>query len=111
MVRTILVISSLFVSTLLFAADHVWVDEPEELKWQLSADTGKVYFRNLDEFTSGTYENNFGGCCYSYWVDTTTDSGKSLWSVILAHIAANRPFYITKADASEEGHISHVGVW
>lgn len=93
-----------------FSADHVWVSDPSLLKWQQYPD-GKIYFRNLNDFPVGAYPNNFGGCCVKYWIDTATDGGKALWSTILYHIAANKPFYISKDTAAVDGHISYIGKW
>ncbi len=97
-------------SSYTFSTDHVWIDDPSKIKWQQYTD-GKVYFRNLNEFPGGVYQNNFGGCCVKYWIDTTTEGGKALLSTVLYHIAANRPFYISKGSAAVDGPIQNIGVW
>ncbi len=99
-----------FTSFNCYSADHVWINDPSSLKWQQYSD-GKIYFRNLNEFPDGVYTNNFGGCCVKYWVDTTTDGGKALWSTILYHMASNKPFYISKSSAATDGHILNIGEW
>ncbi len=65
---------------------QVWVevDDASKLLWQMTA-SGTVYFRNLNEFDSSQT-----GCCYAYYLNTTTPGGKSVWSTILAKIAAHK---------------------
>ena len=81
----------LFVLTVLlfsfnsYSTEWVNITNAGELKWQMKKD-GIVYFRNLDKFNS-----NHAGCCYRYKLDTTTSGGKSLWSTILAKMAAGLP--------------------
>jgi len=79
----------ILIATLLFvgkvnAVTWVEVDDASKLLWQMNA-SGTVYFRNLNEFDSGQT-----GCCYAYYLDTTTPGGKSIWSTILAKIAAHK---------------------
>lgn len=64
----------------------VWVevDDASKLLWQMNA-SGTVYFRNLNEFNA-----NHAACCYAYNLDTTTPGGKSIWSTLLAKIAAHK---------------------
>lgn len=92
------------------ADDFTLVDKPTELKWQLSADSNRVYLRNLDSFKSQS-SKSFKGCCYNYWIDLSQESGKALWSTVLAHIAQNKSFYISVKDADANGPISTVGNW
>src|SRR5438045_266905 len=62
------------------AYGYVYIGNMSQLSWQLGTD-GKVYLRNLSQFDA-----NFLGCCYSYWVDTTTPVGKAIWSAMLLKI-------------------------
>ena len=76
----VLLVCSLNVS----ATVWVEVDDASKLLWQMTA-SGVVYFRNLNEFSS-----QHAGCCYAYKLDTTTPGGKSIWSTILAKMAAKK---------------------
>jgi hypothetical protein len=75
---------ALFLSSQAHAVTWVEVDDASKLLWQMTS-SGVVYFRNLNEFDSAQ-----GGCCYAYKLDTTTPGGKSVWSTILAKIAAHK---------------------
>lgn len=67
------------------ATEWVYVTDASKLKWQMTQ-SGVVYFRNLDHFDS-----KHAGCCYRYKLDTTTPGGSSLWSTMLAKMAAGLP--------------------
>lgn len=66
------------------AAVWVEIDDASKLLWQMRVD-GTVYFRNIDEFDSTQ-----AGCCYAYYLDTTTPGGKIVWSTILTKIAGHK---------------------
>ena len=74
----------LFVTTKAYSTEWIEVDDASKLLWQMRSE-GTVYFRNLNEFNS-----SHAGCCYAYKLDTTTPEGKSLWSTILAKMAAHK---------------------
>ena len=82
--KKILGTAILFFSINAGATTWIEVDDASKLLWQMTS-SGIVYFRNLNEFDSAQ-----GGCCYAYKLDTTTPGGKSIWSTILAKIAAHK---------------------
>lgn len=82
--KTILLSTLLFLSAQSNAQVWIEVDDASKLLWQMNR-SGTVFFRNLNEFDAVQ-----GGCCYAYYLDTTTPGGKSLWSMILMKIAASK---------------------
>jgi hypothetical protein len=82
--KTILMSVLLICSFEANAVEWVEVEDASKLLWQMT-DSGIVFFRNLNEFNS-----NHGGCCYAYKLDTTTPGGKTIWSTILAKMAAHK---------------------
>lgn len=65
------------------AQNWVEVYDASKLLWQMQAD-GVVWFRNLKEFDAGQAD-----CCYAYKLDTTTNGGKVVWSMIMAKMASH----------------------
>jgi hypothetical protein len=74
------------------AVAYVEIDDASKLLWQMQA-AGFVYFRNLNEFDA-----NQAGCCYAYYLDTTTAGGKALWTVILIKIAEHKRINLAFSD-------------
>jgi len=76
----------LICSTAKVQAATVWVNVPnaDDLLWQMT-ENGTVYFRNLNQFNSA-----HGGCCYSYYLNTTTEGGKALWTLLLTRMAQGK---------------------
>jgi hypothetical protein len=87
-----------------FAYDVVLVPM-DQLLWQITPD-GKVYLRNLNSFNSA-----FSGCCYNYWVDTTTPAGKSLWAVMLMKISTAQSMDFLVGSAAAGGQVEYAGNW
>jgi hypothetical protein len=86
-----------------YSFDYVYISDMSQLKWQLTTD-GKVYLRNLSQFNAG-----FQGCCYIYWIDTSTPAGKAIWSAVLMKIGTAQPFYLGLEQ--QGGNVGHVGNW
>ena len=86
------------------AVDFVLVPNASGLKWQLASN--RVYFRNLNDF-----DGTFQGCCYSYWIDLTTDQGKAQWSVILTRMTTGGRLYFGVESKSVAGLVTYVGDW
>jgi hypothetical protein len=84
MIKGLSVAIALLISTTAQSQEWVEVEDASKLLWQMSAN-GTVWFRNLNEFDAKQ-----AGCCYSYALDTTTAGGKSIWSTILAKMAAHK---------------------
>jgi hypothetical protein len=82
--KKVLLIIALIFTGKVSAATWVEVDDASKLLWQMNSG-GIVSFRNLNEFDSAQT-----GCCYAYYLDTTTPGGKTIWSTILAKIAAHK---------------------
>jgi hypothetical protein len=78
MKRSLTLIAGLFLTGAALADDGVTVADVTQLKWQ-SDPTGRIYIRNLNQ-----WDSTFLGCCYNYYIDTTTADGKLKWSAILA---------------------------
>lgn len=99
--------SALFFLTLQAKA-QVWVevDDASKLLWQMTSG-GTIYFRNLNEF-----DNTQTGCCYAYALNTTTPGGKSLWSTILAKMAAGKRITLgfpAKGENSNVQTLNYIG--
>lgn len=88
-----------------YAFGYVHVLDMSQLSWQMTID-GKVFLRNLNQF-----EGSFLGCCYSYWVDTSTPAGKSMWNAMLVKIATAKPLYLGLSNPAQGGVIEHIGNW
>lgn len=87
------------------AETWVWVPDLSLLKYQTYPD-GKLYLRNLNEFNS-----NALGCCYNYYVDTTTIQGKNIFALILTKAAQGKGLYLGVPDGFAAGGVSYVGEW
>lgn len=90
------------------AHSTVWVevDDASKLLWQMTSG-GVVYFRNLKEF-----DDTHGGCCYAYMLDTTTPGGKTIWSTILAKMAAHKRITLGFPSVGTNEHmqiLNHIG--
>ena len=90
-----LLLSQLGVTSLAHAAGkYVLLDDVGRLKYQMGSD-GVVWFRNLNEFDA-----TVTGCCYAFYLDTTTGNGKSLWALVLMKMASNGSLYLHVSDTS-----------
>ena len=92
------------------AGMYIHVPDMSKIKYQLTSD-GHVYFRNLNEFN-----NQVTGCCYAFYLDTSTTFGKSAWSTILMKMASKKDLYmyVQKNDPPTSGDpvpINHIGNW
>ena len=95
----------MLISSSVCAEDWITVNDMSLLKWQM-APNGKVYFRNLNEFHPQALP-----CCYNHYIDTTTDAGKSVWSVILTKMASSQPLILGVPSLTQPGAITYLGVW
>jgi hypothetical protein len=87
------------------AFGYVYVTNMGHLSWQLASD-GRVYLRNLNQFDA-----SFMPCCYNYWVDTNTPSGKAMWGAMLLKIGTEQPLYLGLSNPSLPGQIEQIGNW
>ncbi len=67
--------------------------------------SGKVYLRNVNTYAQGQAL----GCCYNYYIDTTTVEGKLLFSIFLASAARNSTFNFYIPDYPATGSITFGG--
>lgn len=88
-----------------FASDFLAINDFGNIKWQLAADN-KVYFRNLNDF-----DGNYLSCCYNFYIDLTSTSGKSFFSAFLTLHAASQSGYIGVPNKGEAGAINYIGRW
>jgi hypothetical protein len=112
-VKVLVVLLGLFIFSDSYSdAVYIYIDDMSKVKYQLVGD-GKVYFRNLNEFRSPL---EVTGCCYAFYLDTTTDFGRSAWSLMLAKMAMAKPLnvYVTNHNPPTSGNaarIDHLGNW
>jgi len=84
------------------ADDAVRIPDASQLSWTIDA-TGKVWLRNLNQFDS-----TFLGCCYNFYLDTTTQYGMVMWSwVQVAAVTAN-PLTLYVSSKSTAGNVTLV---
>lgn len=86
------------------AVDYVLVPNMSTLKWQEASN--RVYLRNLND-----YDATFLGCCYSFWVDITTDEGKAQWSAMLTRMATGGRLYIGVTSKTTSSVVTYIGDW
>jgi hypothetical protein len=75
------------------ADDMVVIPSAADLSWQMDPN-GKVWMWNLHAFDS-----TFLACCYKYYIDTTTASGRTMWATVLS--------YMMKGDSRLVMHVSN----
>ncbi|MCC2521156.1 hypothetical protein [Vibrio coralliilyticus] len=100
----------LFSSFVKAAPVYVHVSDMSKIKYQLVGD-GRVYFRNLNEFNSSVT-----GCCYAFYLDITTDYGKSAWSTMLMKMASQKNLYLYVSESNPPtsgapAEVTHIGNW
>ncbi|MDP5278259.1 hypothetical protein Q9Q95_04925 [Sphingomonas sp. DG1-23] len=72
---------------------------------QFSIYGGKLYFRNLHAFNP-----EWAGCCYNYYIDLTTDDGKSMYAYFMLQYA-NRARIVLWRESVAPGPIQQMGNW
>ncbi|MES1190000.1 MAG: hypothetical protein ABUS47_02850 [Steroidobacter sp.] len=104
-----LIATGLFASNANAAPLYIYVPDMSQLQYQMTAD-GRVYFRNLN-----AYNNTVTGCCYAFYLDTTTPYGKSAWSLMMMKMAtgAGLHLYVSNANPTDSNPatIDQVGNW
>lgn len=86
------------------ANDTLFIPNAADVKWAIHGD--RVYFRNLDEFDAGWL-----GCCYNYYVDLNTDSGKAMFSAFLSKHMAAQALKIYVDEKGVKSPILMIGNW
>jgi len=82
-------------------ADSVIIPDAANVKYAVG--DGKAYFRNLDEFNPA-----FSGCCFDYWLDLSTDTGRAMFATFLSKQISGQPVVLFKL-APSDGAIEYVG--
>lgn len=72
---------------------------------QFSIYGGKLYFRNLHAFNP-----EWAGCCYNYFIDLTSDDGKSMYAYFMLQYA-NRGRIVLWKESVAPGPIQQMGNW
>ncbi len=92
-------------SSISVASDYLLIPDMSQLKFQISGT--KVYLRNLNQF-----DESWADCCYSYYVDLTTDDGRATWSTMLAKMTVGGRYYIgVNSKSSTPSAVSFSGDW
>lgn len=109
LVRRLPLLACLLVGLGLSVAAHaetfIWVADSSQIKY-MSGQDGKVYIRNLSEFSSSAL-----GCCYNYWIDTTTQGGRNDFALLLSAMAQHTGMYIGIPDGLAAGSVEDMGSW
>ena len=58
-----------------------------------------------------TFDPNALGCCYNYWIDTTTAEGKNIFTMMLTAIALGQGMWIGLPSGYASGAVSYSGNW
>jgi len=83
----------------------VVITDASQLSYQLFPPDGHVYFRNLN-----TFNGAFLGCCYNYYIDLNTVTGRAIMATILERAALAKPIYFQVSNAAAGGALLTVGV-
>ncbi|GAA0463896.1 hypothetical protein GCM10009096_00460 [Parasphingorhabdus litoris] len=84
------------------AASAVQVSDASQIKFLVS--DNKVFLRNLDQFDS-----SWLSCCYNYWFDLTTETGKSHYAYFLLRKASGEAIHFLVIDKTQPSAIHSVG--
>jgi hypothetical protein len=84
---------------------YVNVSDASQLSFLIDG-TGRIYLRNINSFDANALP-----CCWSYWIDTTTQEGKNTYALILAYSAMGRGFRFDISDYTTPQQITWAGPW
>ena len=88
------------------AVDTVVVGNAAQLSWFYDGSSGRVYFRNLDQFNPA-----FLGCCFNWYIDTSTTVGRTLWASVLLKMAGAQPINMIVGAMNTAGPVLYAGNW
>jgi hypothetical protein len=83
------------------AMAQLTVNDASQIKFVVHTDN-KVYVRNLNQFDSA-----WAGCCYAFWMDLSTDSGRAQYAAFLSAYFSRQK--ITLLADTAGGAFIHVG--
>jgi len=86
------------------AAAFVRITDASVLAYQTEGSA--VYLRNLNQFDS-----NALGCCYNYYIDTSSQEGKNLFALLLMAIATHGALWLGVPDGYAAGVVGFAGNW
>jgi hypothetical protein len=84
----------------------VWVYVSDVSQLQYSTNGNFIYFRNFNQFNTSAL-----GCCWNYWIDTTTTEGKNTFALMMAAAAQAKPMYFGVPDGYASGMVILNGIW
>ncbi len=96
------VLSVLCLTSPAMAFSTVQISDASQIKFLIS--DNKVFLRNLDQFDS-----NWLGCCYNYWFDLTTETGKSHYAYFLLRYASGESIDLIVNDVAQPSAITALG--
>lgn len=88
------------------ATDWISITDASQIKYQYQPSSNRVYLRNLH-----TFDSSFLACCYNYWIDTSTDSGKTMFTIFLSKTAASQSIDIGVVSKTTASAVNYVGTW
>lgn len=92
-------------SSVVYASDWTTITNMSQLKYQVI--NNRVYLRNMDDF-----DPTWLGCCYAYYVDLATDSGKATWAAMLSKAATGGKYSLGVNDKTlSDSPITYSGYW
>ncbi len=103
---TLMLVAALLASLPSRAVETVTVTNAAQLSWFYDTPSGRIYFRNFDQFDS-----RFLGCCYNWYIDTTTVVGRTLWATILLKMAGAQPINLMVGAPNVAGPVLYGGNW
>jgi hypothetical protein len=81
----------------------IQVPDASQLLVQTSSD-GKIYLRNINSFDPQAL-----GCCYNYYIDTTTAEGKNIFVIWLSSVARASRIIFFLPDNYAAGAVTFAG--
>jgi hypothetical protein len=103
-VLTLVIIATFGIWQVARATTWVYVPDVSQLLYQTSGNL--IYFRNFNQFNSSAL-----GCCYNYWIDTSTTEGKNTFALMMAAAAQAKPMYFGVPDGYVSGIVILNGIW
>lgn len=88
------------------ASAEVYVSVPDASLVKYQVQVSGVALRNLNDFNASAL-----GCCYNYWIDTTTQVGKDVFAAFLAAAAQGKPFIFGIPNGYASGVVTQGGQW
>lgn len=102
--HSLLAVTMLLASFVARSDDMVVVPAARDLVWQIDSN-GKVWMWNLHVFDS-----SFLPCCYKYYIDSTTGTGKTMWATVLTYVAkGDSRLVLHVSNKTQTGPITFVG--